>query len=237
MTAFQVNIPFAIFILLIMMCLLAEYERKRREEGRDKRLLSTTFIDLFSMLAKLCKADGVVTKEEVDFISRYMQHELKLAWDDQQEAIAIFNKAKNSTSTFQFHAQRLKKENAEDILFLTDIVDLFFHLSTQSGILKKEQERLIIESIAIFESHENAYFRYKKAGKGEDSELECRFSLSLGLAAPAEACEVRESYRKLIKKYHPDNVQHLGPEFLELAEKKTKEINEAYHYLKGRIGF
>ena len=32
--------------------------------------------------------------------------------------------------------------------------------------------------------------------------------------------------------YHPDKVQHLGPELKDLAERKTKELNEAYDWLK-----
>lgn len=45
---------------------------------------------------------------------------------------------------------------------------------------------------------------------------------------------LRERYRDLAHKYHPDKVQNLGVEFQEMAEQKFKEINEAYEYLKDK---
>jgi DnaJ like chaperone protein len=43
---------------------------------------------------------------------------------------------------------------------------------------------------------------------------------------------VRDSYRRLIKQYHPDNVSRLGPEFAQLAEARTKALNAAYERAK-----
>jgi len=36
----------------------------------------------------------------------------------------------------------------------------------------------------------------------------------------------------MAKKYHPDKVASLGDEFKELAERKFKDINEAYEFFK-----
>jgi uncharacterized membrane protein YkvA (DUF1232 family) len=43
--------------------------------------------------------------------------------------------------------------------------------------------------------------------------------------------EIKKAYRELANKYHPDKVVHLGDEFRELAEKRFKEIEEAYRKL------
>ena len=43
--------------------------------------------------------------------------------------------------------------------------------------------------------------------------------------------EIKNAYRKLVNKYHPDKVFHLGEEFRKLAEKRFKEIEEAYRKL------
>jgi DnaJ-class molecular chaperone len=43
--------------------------------------------------------------------------------------------------------------------------------------------------------------------------------------------EIKTAYRKLVNKYHPDKVFHLGEEFRELAENRFKEIEEAYRKL------
>ncbi len=44
--------------------------------------------------------------------------------------------------------------------------------------------------------------------------------------------ELKSRYHELLKQSHPDRVASMGPDFKKLAEKKTKEINEAYARLK-----
>jgi DnaJ-class molecular chaperone len=40
--------------------------------------------------------------------------------------------------------------------------------------------------------------------------------------------EVKAAYRAKVQKYHPDRVNNLAAEFQELADRKMKEINQAY---------
>jgi DnaJ like chaperone protein len=54
---------------------------------------------------------------------------------------------------------------------------------------------------------------------------------TLGVNRNASADEIKSAYRKLALKYHPDKVDHLGDEFKDLAEKKFKDIQEAYQKL------
>jgi len=56
----------------------------------------------------------------------------------------------------------------------------------------------------------------------------------LGVNREASIDEIKRAYRRLAGKYHPDKVNHLGEEFRGLAEKKFKEIQEAYQELANR---
>ena len=47
--------------------------------------------------------------------------------------------------------------------------------------------------------------------------------------------KIKASYRKKIAQYHPDRVGALGPEIREVAEKKAKEINEAYEHFRKKF--
>ena len=49
--------------------------------------------------------------------------------------------------------------------------------------------------------------------------------------------DIKRVYKEEIRKYHPDKVEHLGDEFKEIAEKKTKDINRAYSYFRKKFGF
>ena len=48
--------------------------------------------------------------------------------------------------------------------------------------------------------------------------------------------EIKKHYREMLMQYHPDKVATLGPEIRELAERKTKELNEAYEVLEKHFG-
>lgn len=61
---------------------------------------------------------------------------------------------------------------------------------------------------------------------------ETRYARVLALRLPVTAPEIRDRYRALIAQYHPDKVSHLGPELREVAERKTREILEAYEYFR-----
>ncbi len=57
---------------------------------------------------------------------------------------------------------------------------------------------------------------------------------TLGLTGNVTKEDIRKAYRKAMSEYHPDKVASLGTELRALAEKKAKEINEAYEFFKKR---
>ena len=57
---------------------------------------------------------------------------------------------------------------------------------------------------------------------------------TLGVSKNASQDEIKKAYRKLAKKYHPDN--YANNPLADLAAEKFKEINEAYEALTGNGG-
>ncbi len=53
----------------------------------------------------------------------------------------------------------------------------------------------------------------------------------LGVSKDASPEEIKKAYRRLAKKYHPDN--YINNPLADLAAEKFKEINEAYEQLSG----
>jgi hypothetical protein len=53
--------------------------------------------------------------------------------------------------------------------------------------------------------------------------------LSVGSDAPPD--EIKKAFRREIARYHPDKVQHLGPEFQEMAAGIAADLTEAYRIL------
>ncbi len=65
----------------------------------------------------------------------------------------------------------------------------------------------------------------------DEPDLEQDPYMVLDIPRNASPEEIKQAYRKLASKYHPDKVQHLGEEFGKLAEKRFKEIEAAYRKL------
>jgi DnaJ-domain-containing protein 1 len=69
--------------------------------------------------------------------------------------------------------------------------------------------------------------RFRDYGDTEDD-----YRQILGITNIDSAADIRKRYKELLAQYHPDKVQHLGVEFQEMAEKKTRAIMEAYEFFR-----
>ncbi|RTL44684.1 MAG: J domain-containing protein [Candidatus Melainabacteria bacterium] len=69
-----------------------------------------------------------------------------------------------------------------------------------------------------------------------DSEIRRLLCEILCVRPEASEEEIRQAYTSEAKKWHPDRVQH-NSEFAALADKKLKEINQAYECLTDRAQF
>ncbi len=69
-----------------------------------------------------------------------------------------------------------------------------------------------------------------------ESEIRRQLCEILGVSAQASEEEIKKAYTTEAKKWHPDRVQH-NHELAAMAEKKLKEINQAYECLTDRVQF
>ena len=97
----------------------------------------------------------------------------------------------------------------------------------------KEEEKILLETKDEIP---------KSAGESKEetktiilSPEDYKYAEVLGLKEPLDLKLVKSTYRKIIAQYHPDRVVAMGPEIKEVAEKKAKEINEAYNHLRKKL--
>jgi DnaJ-domain-containing protein 1 len=81
----------------------------------------------------------------------------------------------------------------------------------------------------MYQKSERGGYRYQN---WEHANTEDEYRQTLGVTADDDLATIRKKYKELLAKYHPDKVQHLGIEFQEMAERKTKVIMEAYEFFQ-----
>jgi DnaJ-domain-containing protein 1 len=81
----------------------------------------------------------------------------------------------------------------------------------------------------IHRRSERGNYQYQNGGYRNTEE---EYRKILGVTEKDTPATIKTRYKELLTKYHPDKVQHLGVEFQEMAERKTKAIMEAYEFFQ-----
>ncbi|MBV1878062.1 MAG: co-chaperone DjlA [Pseudomonadales bacterium] len=189
---------------------------------------SIYFAATFSMLAKLAKADGMITQHEIDVIDRVMRENLRLDERARNFAIAIFNAAKNDDQSFEDFAKQFYDEFGHSKEILISVVELLLLVAFADGQLHSNEEELILRAVKIF-GLETQYQQMKGRFIQAPDDLEHCYGV-LGAAQGDDFREIKKKYRKLAMEYHPDRIHAKGmpPELALAAEEKFKEIQHAY---------
>jgi len=87
------------------------------------------------------------------------------------------------------------------------------------------------------ESYQKERKEYKTSNEFANNSDAIKYGKILGLKGKVTIKDIKKNYRNLSKKYHPDRVNNLGSEFSEIADKKMKNINEAYVWFKKKYDF
>ncbi|MCB4746272.1 MAG: TerB family tellurite resistance protein [Sulfurovum sp.] len=183
-----------------------------------------------SLMAKLSYADGVISPEEVEVVEEFLLKTMDINKNELSKIMTIFHQAKNSPKAFEYFATNLFNSYNEDLLYA--ILDILFLIAIADGTISAEEELLLLEAEAIFGIKGKMYSDFKTQSHTRKSNKKEYYLDVLGLEVTATQSEIKKAYRRLAMKFHPDRVGHLGEEFLQEAEIKIKEINEAYEYLK-----
>ncbi len=194
----------------------------------------TFFVAAFSMLAKLVKADGHVSREELGSIEKIMAHDLNLDQQSRQVAVNIFNTALNSPQTFQDYAFQFYTTFRGRPQLLEFMLDLLFKVSTVHGKLKKSEEELLMSAAKIFQFPEHRYQQIKSRHVSANDQ----YYDILGCSPEDSDERIKSSYRKLVREFHPDTIASKGlpEEFTAFAREKFHKIQEAYEHIKKERG-
>ena len=97
--------------------------------------------------------------------------------------------------------------------------------------LRNEDEELrkIIDELKNKEKENNTQNKTNNRQRNMHLNYACEV---LEISSNANYEEIKAAYKKKILEYHPDKTEKLGKDLRDLALHKTKEINEAFAFMK-----
>ncbi len=89
----------------------------------------------------------------------------------------------------------------------------------------------LTEPTGSFENYKEEYREENSTDTMPENNPDAEYYAILEVKYGADFDEIKKSYRKLLKKYHPD-LYHNNPEKFKTAEKLMEKINSAYSYFE-----
>jgi DnaJ like chaperone protein len=178
--------------------------------------------------AKLCKADGRVTHDEI----RAFKRVFPIDDDEVGDVARIFNQAKVSARGFEPYARQIAALFGHDPVLLGEVLTGLFEVARVDRAIAPAEVEFLRRVATIFgfspAAFEQLHARFAAAARdltGADDAYAV-----LGLSRQAGDQEIRQTYRKLVREHHPDRLVAKGmpAEMVEQANRTLAAINAAY---------
>ena len=188
------------------------------------------FAALFACLAKLAKADGIVSKEEVEKVDDFIKERFKFPSEQRKFAIKVFNHAKDDNVSYEEYASQLAGLLAKNKNALVVFYELLFELAMADGILDPAEEVLLRKTPGIFGLDPSLFDKLKDQFSSDSSDP----YKVLGVTIDMPFDDIKKIYQKKRREFHPDTLisKGLPDELLDKAKEKFIEIQQAFEVIE-----
>ena len=188
-------------------------------------------IGVIALGAKLAKADGVVTREEVDAFKRIFH----IPGADMAEVARVYDEARRTATGFEPYAEQLADLFCDRPAALEQILEALYAIAAADGEVHRA-ERAFLERVAEIFGLDAATVRRIEARRAPEEDIDPYEAL--GVASDAPDAEIKARHRRLVMENHPDRLiaQGVPPEFIDRANAKLAAINAAWDSIRARRG-
>lgn len=196
-------------------------DRGQTETEPDKQVAFT--IGVIALGAKMAKADGKVTRDEVHAFKQVFH----VPETEAQNVARVFNLARQDVAGFEAYAKQLATLFKGDKAMLKNILEGLFHIAKADNSLH-ELEKNYLATVARHFGIKDAEFRYMLAGHSQE-QAPSPYEV-LGVSPDITNDKLRRHYRKLMVDNHPDKAMARGlpQEMIDIATSKIARFNHAY---------
>jgi len=184
------------------------------------------------MLAKMARADGHVSQEEIAVAQRFMRHELGLDAEAERFAVRVFRAAKDAPTPFEEFAAQFADLFRGEVEMREAMLDVLVRMALADGSLHDDERHLLERAAGIFDL---SLDRFEHVLGRRHANFDRHYH-TLGVEPGAPMEEVKRAYRRLVTEVHPDKVMARGmpEEFVKVAQERFHEVQNAYEAIRQR---
>jgi len=207
----------------------------------QEQFLETTF----AVMGAICKADGVITRDEIQ-MAESMFSRLNLSAEQREQAKAAFNRGKAKDFDLDVEVRSFAASSRGQRPLHMMLLQIQIAGVMGDGQVHPAEHQMIVRVARLLGLTEGdvaqleALLRTGSGARGPSPQhsLDDAYA-ALGVSPAATDADIKKAYRRLMSQHHPDKLASKGlPESMrELAEQKTREISTAYAVIKEARGF
>jgi DnaJ like chaperone protein len=206
--------------------LSAMFDHLRASPAPERSVAFT--IAVIALGAKIAKADGQVTRDEVTAFRRVFA----IPPGEEANAARVFNLARQDVAGFDAYAAKIRAMfQAQDRDILIDLMEGLFHIALADGEYHPGENDFLAHVARIFGLDDRCFAqlraRFVEGAPRDPYDV-------LGVTPDTPLDTIRKAWRDAVKSSHPDVMLARGipPEALKLAEGRLQAVNEAWETIQ-----
>lgn len=184
-------------------------------------------IAVIALGAKLAKADGRVTRDEVTAFREVFT----IPPEEEANAARVFNLARQDVAGYDAYARKIARMFQDDEQVLIDLMEGLFHVAMADGEYHDAEDAFLGDVARIFGLGDPCFrslrARFVPGARRDPHEV-------LGLPPGATLEQARRAWREGVKQSHPDRMIARGvpEEAVKMAESRLRDLNAAWEEIR-----
>jgi DnaJ like chaperone protein len=180
-------------------------------------------IAVIALGAKMAKADGLVTRDEVTAFREVFY----IPKEEEAQAARVFDLARQDVTGYRAYARSIATMFQDETEVLEDLLEGLFYIAMADGEYHPKEDDFIHNVSGIF-GLDDRRFRTLRTRFAPDAEPDAYDVLGVDPDMPIK--EIRAAWRRAVRETHPDRMMARGvpEEAINMATRKLIAVNKAW---------